>query len=158
MRPVGSVPVVVWVFVVVGALLVFAIAAALVGTETFRLGHTPTSVVFDLDEAVRAVGDGLRDETAAGLTYDEVRDLIQFSLEHLHDKGISAMPGEEIELAGDPSPVIIGDDDAVAVVLGRADAAGLEVTDVAVLEVLDLLLAHLGEIGAVGPTARPPTS
>ena len=34
------------------ALLVFAIAAAFVGSEAFRLGHTPTTAVFDLDEAV----------------------------------------------------------------------------------------------------------
>ena len=48
------------------------------------------------------------------------------------------------------------DDDAVAVVLGRADDVGLEVTDGAVLQVLDLLLAHLIDIGAVGPAVRPP--
>jgi hypothetical protein len=147
---------VVWVFVVVGALLVFAIAAAFVGSEAFRLGHTPTTTVFDLDEAVEFVGDRLRDQTAAGLTYDEVRDLIHFSLEHLRAKGISAMPGEEIGLGPDGPPVVVADDDAVAVVLGRADEAGMEVTDEAVLEVLDLLLAHLVEIGAVGPAVEPP--
>lgn len=143
----------IWVFVIVGALVVFAIAAVFVGTETFKLGHTPTTAVFDLDEAVQSVADGLRDATAATLTYDEVRDLIRFSLEHLRAKGISAMPGEEIAERGDGPPVVVADDDAVAVVLGRADDAGMEVTDVAVLEVLDLLLAHLVDIGAVGPVA-----
>ena len=143
-------------FVVVGAVVVFAIAAAFVGTEAFRLGHTPTTAIFDLDEAVFVVGDGLRDETAAGLTYDEVRQLITFSLEHLRAKGVSAMPGEELTLEETGPPVVIADDDAVAVVLGRADDAGMEVTDVAVLEVLDLLLAHLVEIGAVGPLVDPP--
>lgn len=145
-----------WVFFVVGSLIVFAIAAAFVGTEAFRLGHTPTTTVFDLDEAVSAVADGLRDETAAGLTYDEVRDLIRYSLEHLRSKGITAMPGEEIGLEGDGPPVVVADDDAVAVVLGRADEDGMVVSDEGVLEVLDLLLAHLVEIGAVGPAAPPP--
>lgn len=144
-----------FVFLVVGALLVFAIAAAFVGSETFRLGHTPTTTVFDLDEAVDHVAVGLRDDTAAGLTYDEVRDLIRFSLEHLRAKGISAMPGEEIGFDDDAPPVVVADDDAVAVVLGRADDVGMEVTDEAVLEVLDLLLGHLVEIGAVGPAAGP---
>ena len=143
-------------FFVVGAVLVFAIAAAFVGSETFRLGHTPTTTVFDLDEAVAFVGDGLRDDTAAGLTYDEVRQLITFSLDHLRAKGISAMPGEDLALDAEGPPVVVADDDAVAVVLGRADAAGLVVTDEAVLEVLDLLLAHLVEIGAVGPAVPPP--
>jgi hypothetical protein len=147
---------VVWVFVVVGAVMVFAIAAAFVGSEAFRLGHTPTTAVFDLDEAVAAVADGLRDDTAAGLTYDEVRALITYSLEHLRAKGISAMPGEELGLEASGPPVVVADDDAVAVVLGRADEDGMVVTDDAVLEVLDLLLAHLVEIGAVGPAVPPP--
>ncbi len=146
----------VWIFVVVGAAMVFAVAAAFVGSEAFRLGHTPTTAVFDLDEAVVAVADGLRDETAAGLTYDEVRDLIRYSLEHLRSKGISAMPGEEIGLEVHGPPVVVADDDAVAVVLGRADEDGMAVTDDGVLEVLDLLLAHLVEIGAVGPSVPPP--
>ena len=123
-----------FLFFAVGAVLVFAIAAAFVGSETFRLGHTPTTAVFDLDEAVLVVGDGLRDETAAGLTYDEVRELIRFALEHFRAKGLSAMPGEDIALTPEGPPVVVADDDAVAVVLGRADEAGLEVTDVAVLE------------------------
>jgi hypothetical protein len=145
-----------FLFVVVGALLVFVIAAAFVGTEAFRLGHTPTTTVFDLDEAVQFVGDGLRDDTAAGLTYDEVRALITFSLEHFRSKGISAMPGEELGLDPVGPPVVVADDDAVAVVLGRADEIQMEVTDQAVLEVLDLLLAHLVEIGAVGPAVEEP--
>lgn len=144
-----------WVFLVVGALVVFAIAAAFVGTEAFKLGHTPTTTIFDLDEAVQFVGEGLRDETASGLTFDEVRVLITFSLEHFRSKGITAMPGEELDLDGE-GPIVVADDDAVAVVLGRADEVGLEVTDSAVLEVLDLLLAHLVDIGAVGPEVPPP--
>lgn len=147
--------VVVVIFAVVGALVVFAIAAAFVGTEAFRLGHTPTSTVFDLDEAVLHVAENLSDESAMGLTMDEVRDLILFSLAHLRSKGLTALPGEELHHEDGP-PVVVADDDAVAVVLGEADAAGMEVTDVAVLEVLDLLLGHLVEIGAVGPPVPPP--
>ena len=143
------------VFVVVGALLVFAIAAAFVGSETFRLGHTPTTTVFDLDEAVHHVAENLSVESAMGLTMDEVRDLIQFSLQHLRSRGLSAMPGEELDLV-ERAPVVVADDEAVAVVLGRADEVGMEVTDVAVLEVLDLLLDHLVQIGAVGPPVPPP--
>lgn len=143
----------VWVFVVVGALVVFAIAAAFVGTETFRLGHTPTTAVFDLNEAVTDVAEGLDDRYAAELTYDEVRLLIGFALDHFRAKGLSVLPGEQYETVGDTPDVVIADDDAVAVVLGQADEAGLEVTDEAVLAVLDLLLAHLAAIGALGPQA-----
>lgn len=143
------------VFVVVGALLVFAIAAAFVGSEAFRLGHTPTTTVFDLDEAVLHVAENLSVDAAMGLTMDEVRDLIRFSLEHLRSRGLSAMPGEDLDLV-ERAPVVLADDEAVAVVLGRADEVGMEVTDVAVFEVLDLLLDHLVAIGAVGPAVPPP--
>lgn len=146
----------VFVFVVIGALLVFAIAAAFVGSETFRLGHTPTTTVFDLDEAVLHVAENLSVESAMGLTMDEVRQLIQFSLQHLRSRGLSAMPGEELDHDVERAPVVVADDEAVAVVLGRADEVGMEVTDVAVYEVLDLLLDHLVQIGAVGPAVPPP--
>jgi hypothetical protein len=149
------VPAVLVVFAVVGALLVFAIAAAFVGREAFRLGHTPTTSIFDLDEAVLHVAEGLSDEAAQGLTMDEVRQLITFSLDHLRAKGLTAMPGEELAFEEGP-PVVVADDDAVAVVLGRADEVDMVVTDVAVVEVLDLLLDHLVEIGAVGPAVPPP--
>jgi hypothetical protein len=143
------------VFAIVGALLVFAIAAAFVGSEAFRLGHTPTTTVFDLDEAVLHVAENLSVESAMGLTMEEVRDLIRFSLEHLRSRGLSAMPGEELDLV-ERAPVVLADDEAVAVVLGRADEVGMEVTDVAVYEVLGLLLDHLVRIGAVGPAVPPP--
>lgn len=146
----------VFVFVVVGALLVFAIAAAFVGSEAFRLGHTPTTTVFDLDEAVLHVAENLSVDSATGLTMDEVSQLIQFSLQHLRSRGLSAMPGEDLDHAVERAPVVVADDEAVAVVLGRADEVGMEVTDDAVFEVLDLLLGHLVEIGAVGPAVPPP--
>ena len=111
----------VFVFVVVGALLVFAIAAAFVGSEAFRLGHTPTTTVFDLDEAVIHVAENLSVESAMGLTMDEVKQLIEFSLQHLRSRGLSAMPGEDIDHDVERAPVVVADDEAVAVVLGRAD-------------------------------------
>ena len=110
-----------WVFAVVGAVLVFAIAAAFVGSEAFRLGHTPTTAIFDLDEAVDHVAQGLSDEAAAGLTMDEVRQLILFSLDHLRAKGLTAMPGEELAFADGP-PVVVADDDG----LGAVDLGGGE--------------------------------
>ena len=76
-----------WVFLVVGALLVFAIAAAFVGSEAFRLGHETKSAIFDVDEAVQEVGDALPEDVQARLTYDEVRQLILATLRHLEEQG-----------------------------------------------------------------------
>jgi len=145
---------VVWVFAVVAAVLVFAIAAATVGREAFRLGHQPPPTIFDLDEAVAHVADALPFEAQARLSYDEVRELITAELDHLQAKGLLAGPGRDVELPeGDTPDVVLADDDAVAVVLGRAEAAGLDVTDGDVYQVIAALHGYLAEIGAVGPPA-----
>ena len=143
----------VWVFVVVAALAVFAIAAAFVGTETFRLGHAPQAAIFDLDEAVDHVADELSPDAQGRLSYDDVRAMILATLDHLQAKGLSAMPGEELPPDEAELPVVVADDDAVAVVLGQVEAAGIEADDADVFAVITLLLQYLSRIGAVGPTA-----
>jgi len=143
---------VVWVFVVIAALLVFAIAAATVGSEAFRLGHAPPPTIFDFDEAVVTVADALPEEAQARLSYDDVRELIGAELDHLRAKGLFALPGEDVVVDGERD-VVLADDDAVAYVLGEAEEAGLEVTDADVFLVIEALHAHLAEIGAVGPEA-----
>jgi hypothetical protein len=154
----------IWIFVVVGAVAVFAVAAVTVGREAFRLGHQPRPTIFDLDEAVAYVADDLSDEAQALLSYDEVRRLVFAELEHLRDQGIIALPGEEPERGrmlvepaaagnGESDSVVVADDDAVAVVLGRAETEGIDVTDEDVFAVVASLHRYLAAIGAVGPSA-----
>ena len=145
---------VVWLFALVAAVLVFAIAAATVGREVFRLGHQPPATILDLDEAVAHVADALPFEAQARLTYDEVRELIAAELDHLQDSGVLAQPGRDVVLPdGDTPDVVLADDDAVAVVLVRAEEAGLDVTDEDVYQVIAALHGYLADIGAVGPPA-----
>jgi hypothetical protein len=149
----------VWLFALLAALAVFAIAAVTVGREAFRLGHQPPATIFDLDEAVAHVADELPVAAQGRLTYDEVRTLIRAEIDHLQSKGLLAAPGREVELRGGATPdVVLADDEAVAVVLGEAEAAGLEVTDEDVYHVIDSLHGYLASIGAVGPRAMPPPS
>jgi hypothetical protein len=150
---------VVWVFAVIAALLVFAIAAATVGREAFRLGHQPPPTIFDFDEAVLAVADALPEEVQGRLSYEDVRELVGAELDHLRDKGLFALPGDAASdnAAGDEGDdVVVADDEAVAVALREAEAAGLDVTDADVFLVVDALHAHLAEIGAIGPRADNP--
>jgi len=139
-----------WLFIIVGTLRGFAIAAAFVGSEAFRLGHETRSAIFDVDEALREVGDALPEEVQARLTYDEVHRLILATLHHLESKGLAALPGDDVHT---PDEVVIGEDDAVAVVLGAVDREGLEVSDEDAFQVIHALLAHLDRIGALGPRA-----
>jgi hypothetical protein len=141
------------VFLVVGALAVFAIAAVFVGSEAFRLGHQTPAAIFDLDEAVEAVGDDLPDASQARLTYDEVRSLIVATLSYLQTKGLLGLPGEDVAQGPGRPEVTIADDDAVAVVLGAVESQGLDVADEDAFQVLHALLAHLDRIGALGPRA-----
>jgi hypothetical protein len=140
-----------FVYAIVGAALVFAIAAAFVGSEAFRLGHQTVAAIFDLDEAVEEVGDGLPEDVQARLTYSDVRTLIVATLGHLRQKGLTALPGEEVDRSGNRPEVVVADDDAVAVVLGAVEARGLDVSDHDAYEVIRALLAHLQRIGAMGP-------
>ena len=142
-----------WAYVVAGAVAVFAIAAALVGTEAFRLGHETPAAIFDLDEAVGAVGDGLSADVQARLSYDEVRRLILATLDVLRAKGLGALPGEEVRPVPEGDEVVVEDDDVLAVVLGVVEAEGLDIADGDAAQVIDQLLRHLDEIGALGPRA-----
>jgi len=145
---------VVWLFAVLAALIVFAIAAGTVGRETFRLGHQPPSTIFDMDEAVHHVADALSEDAQGRLTYDDVRRLVIAQIDHLQDKGVLARHGSDVALPGGDTPeVVLSDDDSVAVVLGRAEEEGLEVTDEDVFRVVSALHSYLEEIGAVGPPA-----
>jgi hypothetical protein len=143
----------VWVFVVLAVVPVFAIAAGFVGSEAFRLGHQVPAAIFDLDEAVAEVGEGLPDDVQARLTYDEVRQLILATLDHLRAKGLGALPGEDLPAPPRDRDVVVPDDDAVAVALAAVESAGLDVGDADAFVVVSGLLAHLERIGAFGPRA-----
>jgi hypothetical protein len=140
------------VFAVIGALLVFAIAAVAVGSVANRLGHEPVTTIFDLDEAVQSIGEAMAEEHASRLTYDEVRQIVRWYLEDLGAKGLAPRPGTDIA-AGDTPEVVLADDDAVARVLGHVERAGLDVQDEDVFAVIALLMTHLTAIGAIGPPA-----
>ncbi len=141
-----------WLYLVVAVVAVLAIAAAFVGSEAFRLGHQTPAAIFDLDEAVDAVGDGLPLDVQGRLTYEDVRALILATLEHLRSKGLGALPGEEVSTATDDD-VIVRDEDMLAVVLGAAEAEGVAIEDADAVHVIDGLLHHLDRIGALGPEA-----
>jgi hypothetical protein len=142
-----------WVFAGVGVVVVFAIAAAFVGSEAFRLGHETPAAIFDVDEAVADVGDRLPVDVQGRLSYDEVRTLIVATLAHLRGKGLTALPGDDLDQTAARPEVVVADDDAVAVVLGAVEAHGLDVADEDAFEVIRALLGHLSEIGALGPRA-----
>ena len=130
--------------------LVMAVAAGAIGREARRLDALPPRAVFDLEEAVLWVAEHLPDEVTASLSYDDVRRLLDLSLDHLRSFGLAgATTGEPVK-----GEVVVDEGDAVAAVLARATEEGMDVSPYEVQAVVSTQLAYLEAISAVGPPAE----
>lgn len=152
----GSVPgveVVTWVFIGAATVVVFIIAAVVVGREAHRLDAVAPRSVYLIDEVVEFVAEYLPPETQARLTPAELEQLLTLHMRWLHAKGLQ--PTNVIDRRQDIADlVIVGEDDLVAHLLGEAERAGIDVLDdVDVVNVVDAHLAYFEAIGAVGPAA-----
>ncbi len=136
---------------VIALLLVFAVAAAVVGRETHRLVEEAPRPVFDLDEAVEWVAAALPVEVASQLSHDDVRRLLSWSLEHLAASATTTN-GEGPSPAG---PSIVATGEVVDAITARAVAEGLDCNATEVHAVLDAELGYLQAIGAMGPPEPP---
>lgn len=121
------------VFLVVGGLLVFVIAAVVVGRETRRLDAQAPRPVFDVDEAVVWIADNLPDDITAELTHGDVRRVLLCSVDHLRLLAAEERVGSE--------------DERVAHVLAIVDLPGRQVR--AVLRAQAEYLQLIGAAGAV---------
>jgi hypothetical protein len=135
-------------FVVLTVAVVAAIALVSVGGVTARLAAAPPRSLFDLDEAVEFVAERLSFESSAQLSYDDVRALLGWHLDYLQARGVAAEDADAEAVVG--RAAVAADDEGLAFVLGRAMEAGLDVDDVAVVDVLEADEAYLAAIGAVG--------
>lgn len=140
-------------FVVIAAVLTFAIAAAVVGREAHRLDALSPRVVYLEEQALAFVADHLPADTQARLTPDELSQLLTFHLRWLNAKGLQ--PDHVIDRRQDiDAEVVVDADNVAAYVLGEADKAGIAVLDdVDVVRVVDAHQQYFDAIGAVGPAA-----
>ena len=128
--------------------LVFVIAAVVIGRETTRLRGEAPRPVFDLDEAVEWVANHLPADVTAELSHDDVRQILRWNLEFFRTKGVTGngkspeQPAENIVVAGG---------ETVDHVLRRSAEVGAEYTAPQVHAVLDAQMAYLQAIGALGP-------
>ncbi len=143
-------PTVTWIFAIVSAVLVFAIAAGVVGREAHRLDAIAPRAVYQLDDAVTFVGDRIPDSSQARLTPAELESLLIVHLRWMHDSGlqpdraVDARQSEQID-------VTMSDDALVAALLAEADRIGVDLLDdVDAVYVVDAHLEYFELIGAVG--------
>jgi len=135
------------VFVVLAVAIIFVIAAVAIGREAGRLDAQPPRPVFDMDEAVEWVGDRLPFDVGAELSHDDVREILQWSLEHFRASTVSTNGHGP---AGPDDEVVVGEAETLAHVLDRARAAGRGWAPDHVRAVLDAQMAYLEAIGALG--------
>jgi hypothetical protein len=138
--------------VVIGVVVVLVVALVAVGREAFTLGAQPRQALFDVDEAVDFVADELPLEVSARISYDDVRALVRFHLEHLASSGA---PAERWRTGTGPL-VIVDDEEGAEVLMTRAIQAGLDLRPDDVAAVLAAELAYFEAIGAVGPALPEP--
>jgi hypothetical protein len=141
------------VFAVIAALLVFAIAAGVVGREAHRLDAVAPRAVYQIDEAVDFVCDRLPEESQARLTPEEVEQLLVFHMRWLHEQGLQ--PDQVVDQPQSISePVVLTEDALTAYLIGAAEDNDIELLDdVDAVNVVEAHLQYFEAIGAVGPRA-----
>ena len=140
-----------WVYGVIGLVVVFAIAAVVIGREARRLDAVPPRPVFDMNEAVAWVAEHLPFEVSAVLSHDDVRSIIDWNLEYFRSKGVSGN-GSTPHL---DSQVVVGGAETVDWVMAKAEQQGASYTAAQIHAVLDAQMTYLEAIGAIGPEATP---
>lgn len=148
-------PTVTFVYVLIAAVLVFAMAAVVVGREAHRLDAVAPRSVYIPEEALEFVAEYLPVESQARLTPDELEALLLAHMRWLHSKGLQ--PTNVIDRRQDiADPVVISENTVAAYLLGEAEREGITIIDdVDVVNVVDAHLAYFEAIGAVGPRAAP---
>jgi hypothetical protein len=134
-------------YIVIAVAVVFLIAAALIGREARRLDAEPPRAVFDLDEATEWVANHLPFEVSAVLSYADVRRILEWNLEYLRAKGMTADLGTPV------GATVVGPDEVADFVLARARSVDSPYSEDQVAAVLDAHIGYFDAIGAIGPAA-----
>ena len=141
--------------VLVGAVavaVIFAIAAYVIGREAHRLDAVAPQPVFNLEDAVEYVSNRLPHDVSATLSHDDVRSIIDWSLEYFRTKGV--VSNGHAAAVQDARDVVVGAAETVDYVLTRARSLGTAYEPAHVHAVLDEQLRYLDAIHAIGPAAE----
>ncbi|MGB6057476.1 MAG: hypothetical protein WBF71_04365 [Microthrixaceae bacterium] len=141
------------VWIILGAICTFVIAAVSIGSVSGSLARRPRRSVYDIEEAVEFVADHLPSEVTAVVSFDEVHQVLLFHCDYLEEKGIASQRAADDIGTG---LVVVPDDEPVAFVLGAVEREGMDLTDEQVLSILDAETLYYEAIGAFGPPVSDP--
>ena len=152
----------IWLFLVLGALMVAGIAMYAVGSAVGRLENTALPAVLEVDAAVDWIAERLPDESTGQLSREDVVDVVGWYLESFADVGLATTYGQDLgdeALADDAEGRVVAPLDDV---LDHVVARGLERDEpldaLAVAMVADLLGTYLVAMGAIGGPAGGPVA
>lgn len=140
----------IWLFAVLGIVVVVVIGLVVLGRETARLATSTRPSVFDLTQAVEFIADRLPTSSQARLTHDDVRWILLADADLLEEATADLEPDDDPDEA---ETEVVDDEAAIARLLALADESGRDLADEDVVAVLDGRMAYLGAIGAIGPEA-----
>jgi hypothetical protein len=142
--------------VLFSVIVVFVIAAVVVGREAHRLDAVAPRVVYEIDAAVEFVANKLPADTQSRLTMDELRGLLLGHLNWLSERNL--MPVDVTDRIQDiDTPLIVDENVLSAHLMREAENRGIELLeDVDIIHVVDAHNAYFVAIGAVGPRAENP--
>lgn len=139
-----------WIFFLIGAVAVLAIAVVVVTTTTRQLKNQQKPAVYELPLALEWIAARLPDEVTARVSYDDVEMLLRWHLEWFQEIGVASRHGQELATEQARLDGVVATDEAAidALVARSLAAGGPEAVDVVC--VLDLQMKYLVAIGAVG--------
>lgn len=142
------------VLAIFAGVVVFAIAAIVIGREARRLDKVAPRVVYEISAAVEYVSERIPVTSQARITMDELRELLLAHLNWMAARNL--MPTDVMDRVQDiAEPVIVDETTLVAHLLGEANARGVQLLDdVDVVHVVSAHMDYMSAIGAVGPRAE----
>src|SRR5205085_1504990 len=120
-----------------------------VGREAQLLDAVPARPVFDPDEATTWIAERLPPQVTASLSYDELGQIIGWTLELLRESAAVARTSGEVPDAG--GDTVLDTERAVAFVRERAAASGAALDAGDAWAAVEATLQYLDVIGAIGP-------
>ena len=149
----------IWLFLIIGTLLVSAIAITVIAVTVEKLRNLPFPAVFEVDDAVDWIAERLPPEVASQLRQDEVLEIIGWWLASLDTAGLASEYGQElgdVAIENNAGKVIADLDGIVDDVVVKGLSKNEPIDELAVVVVLDMLMVYLTEIGAIGRHAVDP--
>lgn len=141
----------IWLAIVVGTLLVAAVALVAVARVSVELEGTAAPALLEIDDAVEVVAESLPFEVSAVVSHDDVGRVIGWVLEWFDQLGLASDFGEELGgewVAGER--VVVDEVGAAEHAVARSLSEGSDLDPVHVTVIVDSFVGYLRDIGAVG--------